>query len=311
MLVLFLLVMLGFKGVDFGSTVIVNIPKGAVESRALTTTQVNANSDTVNREPIVITSLAATQTTANTIPASDISDTKKLRNVSLIPSHPTDNKRFSNDHQLPHTNQTGLNISDYINILVNLFHLKPDDDFDSVTVIQKQLNLTHCLVYQIENEKLMHSLLDLYKVYLALHTIWFPSTFERYLTATIEGITHWNHKNQLTFYNHIKNALANATMELLVMKTILGVTNVTLMNMIHKGFKVTDKVLFEQLMASSKIKELAVSIQQTIDSQRPAHHEGSDFHSKLIYYPALERYLSSLIITMNARDVCSRVCASL
>ena len=54
MLVLFLLVMLDFKGVDFGSTVIGNIPKEAVESRTLTTTQVNTNSDTINRGLFVI-----------------------------------------------------------------------------------------------------------------------------------------------------------------------------------------------------------------------------------------------------------------
>ena len=95
------------------------------------------------------------------------------------------------------------------------------------------------------------------------------------------------------------------------MKIVLGVTNVTLMNMIQKVLRVTEKVLLEQLIAGAKVKDLVVGVQKTIHSQRPAYHEGGDFHARYIYYPSLERYLSSVIITMNARDVCYKVFSSL
>jgi len=316
MVLLLLLVIHSYKGAHSDSTVIVNIPWEAVESRPPTSTHNKANSEKVNGNFTNITPL--TNLPQRPLPthsaASNINVTEKhstYRNLSLNPSPLDDNKKFSQHHQLPYKNELVLNISDYINILVDLFHIKPDDDLDSMIVMKKQLNLTtNCLLYQIENEKMMHALFDLYKVYLALHTIWFPTSFERYLIGIIESFTLWNPKN-LIFYNYIKYSLANATMELLVMKAILGVTNVTQMNMIHKDFKVTDKVMIEQLMYSSKVRETVVSIQQTINLQMPVYYRGSDYHSKLIYYPAVERYLSTVIANMNARDVCTRVCASL
>ena len=246
---------------------------------------------------------AATTTAKN-------SSTYKNLTLRLLTNSIADKKRFSNDHKLPQGNQSALNIIDYIKILFNLSNVEPDKDFDSVQVMQKQLNLTHCLVYQIENDKIMYALFDLWKVYLALHNIWFPTAVERFLTTAIEGVTHWSFQN-LTLHNHIKEDLVKATTELLAMKIVLGVTNVTLMNMIQKVLKVTDKVLLDQLLAGSKVKSIVVGIQETIQSQRPAYHEGGDFHARNIYYPSLERYLTSVIITMNTRDICYKAFASL
>jgi len=306
--VLVLLVMLTYSR----TTVTVSLPAEAVESRpSIDTANSNFNDDTsdtgpVNMIPLMRQTLQRTPT--NTIPnKSDTTATKTYKNLTLVANS---SKMFSGDHQIPQGNQTTLSITEYIKLLFNLSHIEPDEEFDSVQVMQKQLNLTHCLYYQIENEKMVYALFDLWKVYLALHNIWFPTAFEKYLTRAIEGVTHWSYQN-LTLHNHIKDDLVKATTDLITMKIVLGVTNVTLMNMIQKILRVTEKVLLEQLMAGAKVKDLVVGVQKTIHSQIPAYHKSGGFHARYIYYPSLERYLSSVTITMNARDVCYKVFASL
>ena len=90
--------------------------------------------------------------------------------------------------------------------LKNLTTAPPNDK----KVMQKQLNMTHCLLYYIEKEKLEYAELDLWRVYIALNAI--PpnvtTTTETHLLSVIEGLTAWNIAD-LTIRNSIARQVLN------------------------------------------------------------------------------------------------------
>ena len=141
-----------------------HLPAEAVESRpSIATANNNFNDDTSDTGPVNMTPPTLQRTPTNAISdKSDTTATKTYKNLTLVSNS---SKMFSSNHHLPQGNQTALNITDYIKLLFNLSHIEPDEDFDSAQVMQKQLNLTHCLYYQIENEKMMYAIFDLWKVY--------------------------------------------------------------------------------------------------------------------------------------------------
>ena len=313
LLVILLLIL--FSCQDSGSSVTVNVPMGSkvVEDTPVTDAMVDDDTsddeltDTLPHAKPAMRNPKSTTLTKRDAVIDNTNATRPL--VANSAAESAHSERPNNDPPLPQENQTGPgDISDYINLVFNLSHVKPDDDLDSVQVMQKHLNLTQCLIYQIENEKMAYALFDLWKVYLALHNIWFPTKFEKYLITAIEGVNHWSFKD-LTLNNHIKEDLVKATNNLVTMKIVLAVTNITQMSMIQKVLKITD--LAEQLTAGTKVIDITEGIHRDINSRKPAYQERADFHAKHIYYPALERYLNSVIFTMNARAVCFKVYASL
>jgi len=235
--------------------------------------------------------------------------------VTLAPNSHNNNQenlRFGSDYQLPKKNLTeiALNESDYLEMLFNLSQIAIDDEIDSLTVIKKHLKLNKCLIYRIESEKLERAKFDLWRIYLILRNIWFPSEFEKYLIRAIDSFTKWNHKNWTLEAYKIENGLRIAKAEVLIMKLILEITNVTVMRKVHKALTVSKRFLNDRLINSLEIKSYISGIQQGLYSQQPPYHK-ENFYSEFAYFLAVKKYLSSYISFLNFHDICYAVLASL
>lgn len=180
-------------------------------------------------------------------------------------------------------------------------------------IMQKQLNLTYCLIFYIEKEKMEYAKLELWGVYVTLKTANTTVTAtEIYITTIIETLTGWTTediaKNQQI--TQIKNELANTIKLAQQMKDFLSITDINTMRIYQNGYKLSDQFLSQQLLKNYESETNLLNLKHQLYIQRPTvapNSNMSDVLDSLIYYPALQRYVTLLVDTLSAKNTCLKV----
>ena len=219
---------------------------------------------------------------------------------ALVPPETHHTTNFSKDQGIPEEKPS---VTEY---LTN----SNSDDFE---IMQKQLNLTYCLIFYIEKEKMEYAKLDLWGVYVTLKTAPLVNTTvtatEKYITTIIETVTGWTiedvTKNQQI--TQITDELTNTVKLVQQMKDFLSITNINTMRIYQNGYKVSERFLSQQLLKNYESETTLLNLQHQLYIERPTgapHSDMSDALDTLIYYPLLQRYVSLLVDTLSAKNTC-------
>ena len=174
-------------------------------------------------------------------------------------------------------------------------------------IMQKQLNLTYCLIFYIEKEKMEYAKLDLWGVYVILKTATNTKSIstlanttvtatEVYITKIIETLTGWKTeditKNQQI--TQIKNELEKTMKLVQQMKDFLSLTDVNTMRIYQNGYKLSDQFLSQQLLKNYESETTLLNLKHQLYIERPTvapNNNMSDVLDSLIYYPLLQKYM--------------------
>ena len=178
---------------------------------------------------------------------------------------------------------------------------------NDMEIMQRQLNLTQCLLFYVEKEKTEYAEMDLWRIYTALRTI--PpnvtTVTEKYIISVTESLTGWNN-NDSTINEQIANKLASTINTVQQMKNFLSVTDVNVMRTVQYGYKFDDQLLLKQLLNNYKSENALLHLKYELQIRRPTVSPTSDI-AELVYYPLLQRYVSLLVDTSSARTACLQV----
>ena len=180
---------------------------------------------------------------------------------------------------------------------------------DDMEVMQKQLNLTHCLLFYIEKEKMEYAKLDLWRVYVTLKSI--PSNIttstERRIMSVTKALTDWNIED-LTISKQIADELASTIGTIQQLKNLLSITDVNIMRVVQYGCKFHDQLTLKQVVTNYESENALLRLQHELYILRPKVVSSSNVVVPLLYYPLLQRYVSLLVDMFSAGTACLKVC---
>ena len=180
---------------------------------------------------------------------------------------------------------------------------------DDMQVMQKQLNLTHCLLFYIEKEKMEYAKSDLWRVYVVLKSI--PpniTTFtERRIMSVTKALTDWNIED-LTISKQLADELASTIETIRQLKNLLSITDVNIMRVVQYGCKFHDQLTLKQVVTNYESENALLRLQHELYVLRPKVVSSSNVVVPLLYYPLLQRYVSLLVDMFSAGTACLEVC---
>ena len=183
----------------------------------------------------------------------------------------------------------------------------PTSQPDDMEVMQKQLNLTHCLFFYVEKEKMEYAKLDLWRVYVALKNI--PpnvtTTTEKRIMFVTETLTDWNIED-LTISKQLMNELASTTGAIQQLKNLLSITDVKIMRLAQYGCEINQQLMLKQVMTNYESENALLRLKHELYILRPRVTTSSNTNVvvPLLYYPLLQRYVSLLVDTFSAKNDC-------
>ena len=256
-------------------------------------------------------------------------DTPKKQATSNNTSHPTEHQKYTNrtiHMQItpkitisPKTQNTTPNHSKVYRTseekqLVTKYLANSNND--DLEIMQKQLNLTYCLIFYIEKEKMEHAKLDLWAVYVTLKTATNTTitATEKYIMTVTESLTGWTTAdatlNQQSVRDLITDELANTIELVQQMKDFLSITNINTMRVYQNSLKLNDQFLLKQQLKNYESETTLLNLKYQLYIKGPTvapNSSKSDVLDTLIYYPLLQRYVSLLVDTLSAKNTCLKV----
>ena len=189
---------------------------------------------------------------------------------------------------------------------------------NDMEVMQKQLNMTHCLLYFIEKEKMEYAELDLWRVYIAFYAIP-PTATKRRILSVMERLIDCNidltlskqfTNKDLTISRIIENKLASTKQAIDNLKNLLTMTDVTMMRKAQYSCKLDHHVMLEQLVNNYETENKLLNLKHELYAYRPRveFNSNTSVFVPFLYYPVLERYVSLAVDTFSAKKTCLKVC---